>query len=218
VTSRIWPPPPDRPRLDTGAAAVWRLDVGAARPIEAVLAAYLGVEANSLAVRRAPTGMPYVEASPFRASLAHSGEVTLVAVALEREVGIDVERLRPGVETWALAPHALTPSERCHLETVAVERRSETVLSLWTRKEALLKAVGLGLALDPRLVDLGDGTKLAVAPPELGAPGEWTLAELRLPDHAAALAVRGPIERLELYDARAGTRRGLRPATADHPG
>jgi 4'-phosphopantetheinyl transferase len=167
-----------------------------------VLAAYLGVEVGSLSLRRSPSAQPYVQGARFRASLAHSGDVKLVAVSLDREIGVDVERLRPGVEGWALVRHALTSSERRHLSGILAERRSETILSLWVRKEALLKAVGLGLALDPRLVDLGDGTGIDSVPPELGAPGDWTVADVPLDDHVAALAVSGRLERLELYDAR----------------
>jgi 4'-phosphopantetheinyl transferase len=130
--------------------------------------------------------------------------VALVAIACGREIGVDVELLRPGTDSWALSSHALTQSERARLEALPGDRRSGAFLSMWTRKEALLKAVGVGLAVDPRLIEL-DGQKVVAAPPELGRAGDWTLVDLPVPGHAAALALKGPLSRLLLHDARPGT-------------
>jgi 4'-phosphopantetheinyl transferase len=178
------------------------LNVDSGRPLEAVLAVYLGVEPGSVALRRSPAGKPELEGSSLRASLAHSGEVALVAVASGLEIGVDVERLRDGTEAWSLVAHALTPAERTRLERVPAADRSRTFLWTWSRKEALLKAVGLGLALDPRLLELDAGPRLASAPAEFGRASDWTLVDLPLPGYAAALAVKGKPTSLRLHDAR----------------
>jgi 4'-phosphopantetheinyl transferase len=98
-------------------------------------------------------GKPELRGSSFRVNLAHSGEVALVAIANGREVGIDVELIRQGTQGWSLIRHALTHEERARLEGLPVFRRSEAFLWMWTRKEALLKAAGIGLAVDPILVE-----------------------------------------------------------------
>ena len=136
-------------------------------------------------------------------SLADSGDVVLVAVARGTEIGVDVEACRTGIEEWALPAHALTEGERARLEAVPIPERSEAFLSIWTRKEALLKAVGTGLAVDPRLIEL-DASKGRCSTPELGAGHSWTLVDVPLPGYAAALALRGPLTKLLLYDAREG--------------
>jgi 4'-phosphopantetheinyl transferase len=189
------------PALEAGDASVWRLRAGTIRPIETVLARYLGLRPSSVVLRRSRTSKPELQGAPFHVSLAHSGDVALVAIARDREIGVDVELLRAGTESWSLSSHALTRSERARLETLPISSRSGAFLSMWTRKEALLKAVGVGLALDPQLIEL-DGQKVVAAPPELGDARDWTLVDVPLPGHAATLALRGPLSRLLLYDVR----------------
>jgi 4'-phosphopantetheinyl transferase len=196
-----WTSPPQSPRLEAGDAAVWQLRADTTSPIEAVLARYLGLRPSLVRLRRSWTGKPELEGSPLHLSLAHSGDVALVAVAGRTAVGVDVELVRPGTDSWSLVPHALTRSERARLEALPGPSRSEAFLSMWTRKESLLKAVGVGLALDPQLIEL-DGKTIVSAPPELGELRDWTLVDLPLPGYSAALALRGPLSRLLLYDER----------------
>jgi 4'-phosphopantetheinyl transferase len=175
--------------------AVWRVSSAEPRPIEAVVARYLHVDPSSVRLARAPTRKPELLGAPLRVSLAHSGEVALVAVTKSHDVGVDVETLRDGVDRWSLVDHALTPRERHRLEAVPPMQRASAFLSMWTRKEALLKAAGVGLAVDPRLVEL-DGPSIRALPPELGSVADWILFDLPLPNHVGAVAVRGQVSRL----------------------
>jgi phosphopantetheinyl transferase len=199
LTSLVgWLAPPEQPALGAGEAAVWRLQRGAEHPIESIAARYLGCTR----VTRAEAGKPELEGSELAVSLTHSGDVVLVAVAGAGAVGVDAELLRPDAAGWTLVDHALTVSERARLEAVPVPDRAESFLQTWTRKEALLKAAGTGLGIDPRQVDL-DGLDVVALPAELGPPGDWTLVDVPLPGYAAALARRGPLFGVFLYDERA---------------
>jgi 4'-phosphopantetheinyl transferase len=193
-----WPPPPPRPELGEDEVAVWRLGSAEPRPIETVLARYLAVEPGSLTLGRTPAGKPELVGAAFRVSLAHTGGVALVAVTEGRDVGVDVEPVRPDSDRWSLVDHALTPDERRQLEGVPPARRAQAFLSIWTRKEALLKAAGVGLALDPVLVEL-DGASVRAVPRELGSARDWTVVDVPLSGHLAAVAVRGRVSRLSLY-------------------
>jgi 4'-phosphopantetheinyl transferase len=179
---------------------VWRFPAGASRPIEKALARYLGVPSEDVVVRRTPSGKPEPADARFSVSLAHGGEVALVAVALDTPIGVDVEPLREGIESWSLVSQALTPEEQARLEALPVTRRGESFLATWARKEALLKAVGVGLGVDPRLIEL-DGSTVVAVPPQLGETGDWTLVDVPVPGHVSALALRGPLSRLLLYAA-----------------
>lgn len=154
-------------------------------------------------VRRTPSGKPEPEHSQFSVSLAHGGDVALVAVAFEALIGVDVEPFRDGVETWSLVSHALTAGEQTRLQALPDRVRGEAFLATWARKEALLKAIGVGLGVDPRLIEL-DGSTVVIVPPEFGEAADWTLVDVPVPGHVSALALRGPLSRLMLYDACLG--------------
>jgi 4'-phosphopantetheinyl transferase len=197
-----WVAPPEQPALGAGEAAVWRVPSATEHPIESIAALYLGCAPASVRVTRGEAGKPELEGSELAVSLTHSGDAVLVAVALGGEVGVDAELLRPDAAGWRLVDHALTASERARLDAVPAPDRAESFLRIWTRKEAILKAAGTGLGIDPRRVDL-DGLDVVALPAELGPAGDWTLVDVPLPDYAAALARRGALDGVFLYDGRA---------------
>lgn len=117
-------------------------------------------------------GKPVVETAGPRPdfSLAHSGGLAVLVVS-DRAVGVDVEDAT--AREQPLAP-ALSARERANCRSYADFAR------LWTRKEALLKAVGKGLAVHPRHIEVL-GTTLLALPAALGRPEDYTLRDLPLP-------------------------------------
>jgi 4'-phosphopantetheinyl transferase len=117
--------------------------------------------------------------SPAHVSLARAGGLSVVAVADAGPVGVDVEV--EGAASFAgFADVALHPGERAG--------RTDEATRAWVRKEALLKAYGLGLAIDPRDVRLDDES-LAAWESEHPAPSAVWLRDLDVPEHVAAVAV-----------------------------
>jgi 4'-phosphopantetheinyl transferase len=139
-------------------------------------------------------GKPVVEsAGPgVDFSLSHAGGLAAVAVS-DRVVGLDVEDATAGVRPPAAA---LTERERAGCSDHADFAR------LWTRKEAVLKAVGKGLEIHPGRIEVL-GTALRALPGELGRPEDYTLRDLTLPGpYVGSLAVLGPAPSLSV---RSGT-------------
>lgn len=104
-------------------------------------------------------GKPMLPVSPdLHFNLSHSGRFAVVAVA-STSVGVDVELLRPMPDADALAVAHFSANEqralRVHPPGVDRER---AFLRGWTRKEACLKALGAGLTLDTREIEVGIGT------------------------------------------------------------
>ncbi len=83
--------------------------------------------------------------SALRFNLAHSGDHALVAVTRGREVGVDLERVRPLAGVMAVARRSCTAVELGRLAALLRRRRSEAFLRCWARKEACVKALGVGL-------------------------------------------------------------------------
>jgi len=125
--------------MNAGEIHVWRV-IGAAgeawtRP--ALLAHALG-HAPKIAV--AEKGKPYLPDTPrVKFNLSHTRGMALIAVAMDVEVGVDVERLRP-VPEWRLNARRFFAPEQA--ATVTTERE---FFRQWTRLEAQLKALGVGL-------------------------------------------------------------------------
>jgi 4'-phosphopantetheinyl transferase len=93
-------------------------------------------------VERTQRGKPFVPGSEVRFNLSHSGELTVCAFARGREVGIDVELESRKTEPLRLAERFFAPDEA---EAVRRDGR-EAFFRIWVRKEAYVKALGLGIA------------------------------------------------------------------------
>lgn len=147
-------------------------------------------------------GKPYVtapERSDIDFSLAHSGELALVAVARGRLVGADVEGVRRRTDVLAVARHAFSPAERRAIESLATEdERREAFFRCWTRKEAYLKARGEGLAggLDTFTVPVDDIDWCRPdVPSDPAERDRWRIRSLPTPPgYRAAVAAEGSWE------------------------
>jgi 4'-phosphopantetheinyl transferase len=107
-------------------------------------------EAHGRPVVRAPEA-----AARFHVSLSHAGARVVVAATEEGPVGVDVERTA-AVDFAGFDAVALTAVERDRIADLHPADRSLARAMTWVRKEALLKATGTGLMVDPGRVDLSE--------------------------------------------------------------
>jgi len=116
--------------------------------LRTALGEFVGVAPQNLRFDNGPCGKPRLAshaADPVWFSLAHSGELAVVAISATSEVGVDVERIRPIPESLKIAEKVFDPSSCAALRETAPEHRDATFLRRWTRLEALAKATGCGL-------------------------------------------------------------------------
>ncbi len=138
-------------------------------------------------------GKPFVPGTDVRFSLSHSGEHVVLAVTRESEIGVDVQRVSRG-EVGEIAGRVLSAEEHRQFETLPTGNRAYAFAVYWARKEALLKAVGVGIAVPKRAISVSAPGQPAALLAWRGEYGGDTfgLADLRAgSEYAAALAVRG---------------------------
>ena len=157
----------DRARTATTTATALRAHRAGERArarcaLRRILARYTGLAADALRIEADARGKPRLAHPGAPAfNLSHTDGLALVAVA-RSPVGIDVERLRPLADAPGLARRFLAPAEATAVAAGGAAARDAAFLRVWTRKEAVLKASGHGLALDTRAIEVGTGPRRRV--------------------------------------------------------
>jgi 4'-phosphopantetheinyl transferase len=98
-------------------------------------------------------GKPYLDGAAHF-NLSHSGAVVACALSLRGPVGVDVEAFERLASTDGLEARILHPHERRALDAAPPPLRRPLFERCWTRKEAVIKATGAGLAHDLRAIDV----------------------------------------------------------------
>lgn len=100
----------------------------------------------------------------IRFNVTHSSHLMLIAITHGRDVGIDVERIDDDRSDPEIARRFFSPNEYTTLMNLPAEQQTEAFFDCWTRKEAFVKAHGLGLSmpLDQFDVSFGAGTAPAI--------------------------------------------------------
>lgn len=138
-------------------------------------------------------GRPRIVAPATRLdfSLSHSGPDWLLAVTAGGRVGVDIEQ-HAGLDFESAAEAVLSEDELAILRGTKVAReREEFFLRAWTRKEAVLKAAGVGIVGDLSGLDVYPlrGGPVRIEHIEPGIHGSWALEDIGIgPDLSAALA------------------------------
>ena len=141
--------------------------------LRAVLSRYLGVDPGVVELCRDEVGKPFVTRKSRGQSLitfnmSHAQGRALIAVSMGQEVGVDLERIRQGIEVEKLSERYFAPSEHALIMQLTEEQRVPRFFRYWVAKEAVLKAQGIGLqALHQCEILLGtEGVDAEVLVPE----------------------------------------------------
>jgi 4'-phosphopantetheinyl transferase len=120
--------------------------------MRALLARYLRIPAGDIRFCLNAHGKPGLASgsgtADLRFNLSHSHGLALFALTLGREVGVDVELVRPTLREARLAERFFSPQEVAALRALPESAQREAFFHCWTRKEAYIKAQGEGLSID----------------------------------------------------------------------
>lgn len=154
-----WPPVPDDPDLTAGTVdVVWaelgRDDHRGAMALRGILGRYLGADPGSIAVERDALGKPRLRGSDaLRFNLSHSGGVALCAVAVDLEVGVDLEIRERRVDEPRIAERVLGRDVAERLDALPAENREREFLLEWVSHEAAQKCRGAGIFAEKPVAD-----------------------------------------------------------------
>ena len=165
--------------------------------LRSLIGSYLGLHAAEIRFEYLASGKPQIaaEQNPHRLqfNVSHSGDVALIAVCNEQNLGIDIEKVRYDVDTFSLAERFFSTRERAGLRALPDHLRVPGFFACWTRKEAFLKATGEGLSFsladfsvttypdqDPELEEVRGNTEVRK---------QWFIADLTMGDGYRAAMV-----------------------------
>jgi 4'-phosphopantetheinyl transferase len=174
-----------------------------------ILSRYLGLGPGEIVFDQGPQGKPNLDPMPDRKgltfNLSHSGSFVLIAVGRERELGVDVEKVRPEIDLEGIAGRFFSEAEQEALLSLAPQLRPAAFFRCWTRKEAYIKARGGGLSIplgqfDVTLDPESEAALLATRDDPAEAD-RWSLYNLEVGEgYQAALAVAGQGVGIRIWD------------------
>lgn len=112
-----------------------------------LLAARLRVAPGDVVIAFGPFGRPYLPASTLHFSVSHAGPLALIAIGDRILLGCDIEQTVPHGDLLDIAENCFTVAEAARVAVLEGNERIVNFYDCWTRKEAYLKAVGVGMSL-----------------------------------------------------------------------
>lgn len=162
--------------------------------LRSLLGRYLDMDPGKLRFRFGAFGRPEVcpPRAGFSFSVSHCEETALIAVGWSGPVGVDLERVDPSIDVRTLAADYLAREERAELYAAPPSERPLRFTRCWTRKEAYVKSLGVGLSFPLRdfaVVPLtGSPGRLGVRPDRVGERPVHVIDLIARREAAAALA------------------------------
>jgi len=168
--------------------------------LRTVLARVLKTDPRNLDFSIGSKGKPSLaqpeEGKAVRFNLSHSHGIVLIAMTRDREVGVDVELIRDKTDHQRMAQRFFSPVECEQIEALDEADRQRAFFHCWTRKEAFLKATGMGITLALDSFDTAfwpaENAKLLATRWDENEAGKWSLMHLvPSPEHVGTVAIEG---------------------------
>lgn len=178
--------------------------------LRTILGRYLNADPKRLhfiySSRGKPELAPDIKRGNLNFNISHSHESAIYVVAYDRLVGIDIEHIRSNRDIEQLAQRFFLPGESAFIGSLPPERRLEAFYSGWVRKEAYLKATGVGLAgLEDVEVSISpeEPAKIIRVRGDVHVASRWSMYDLAIPKpgYASALVAEGLNGCLHFYCA-----------------
>lgn len=170
-----------------------------------LLGGYLGIAPGAIQFRRGEFGKPFLEGHPLHFNLSDTKDAVLLAVA-PWPIGADIETMHRNTDHQQVADHYFSAMEVASIRDAPDGLRR--FLELWTRKEAVLKASGVGLMDDLKKLEVGGpANTMTISHPDfirLAAPTYHVYTLYPGKDHPVSVASPLPINAFSLFQGDGG--------------
>ena len=169
-----------------------------------LLGQYLGTKPEEIRISYGAYGKPALsgehEDSRLRFNMSHSHEVALFAFAKDREIGVDVEHIRSDFASEDVARRFFSRREVETFNALPQHDQVTGFFKCWTRKEAFIKVIGLGLSQPLDKFDVTLEQPAALLWVSGDDASRWSLHDLEVGgDYAGALAVEGQVSSIRCW-------------------
>jgi 4'-phosphopantetheinyl transferase len=173
--------------------------------VRQILSDYLKAGAATLTFARNRSGkpclVPRANGPKLQFNVSHSSDCCMVAVRLGHPIGIDVEKVRVLPRAFNIAQAYFAPAEMKALNGLQGTAQRDAFFALWTHKEAMVKALGIGLAANLVRIEFDldqvGGPRLVAWDGDQAVAQSWSVLRLDpAPGYVAALATAHPIRSL----------------------
>lgn len=162
-----------------------------------LLAGYTNLPPTQLSFQYNAYGKPelasYPQKEPLHFNISHTHNLIVYAFTHTRNIGIDIEYIRTDIEYEQLARRYFSPFENAELQRLPLLQRQQAFFDCWTRKEAYIKARGLGLSLALDSFDVtvqpDDPVKLLASRESVQETNRWLFASLSISSNYAGTLV-----------------------------
>jgi len=164
----------ERARTGSDQQGSWRF-IFSRGTMRLLLARSLRCHPTELEIRSNPHGKPYLPDLAMHFNLSHTADLLVCALSTDAELGVDVERVRqlsPGAESLLLQTSGI---DRDKFASLSAEQRCRSLIEWWTHREALGKAIGLGMIEGIRNYELTVAATQAPAATGPQHPAAWSI-------------------------------------------
>lgn len=126
--------------------------------LKQIISKYLEIDPKNLLFEYNPFGKPFLVTNSLKNNIkfnmSHSKNMALYCISSQKDVGIDIEFTQKKVEFHLIIERFFSHNEKAFIQNITTNKRKEAFFKIWTRKEAILKALGKGISFPLEKVDV----------------------------------------------------------------
>lgn len=163
-----------------------------------ILSGYLGMPPQEIEIAKRATGKPHLPSSPIQFNISHSNQCMLCAVTQTTPIGVDYQGVYEISHMETLVGSFFSPREQDRFHDTPEHKRRDFFFKTWVRKEAFMKATGLGFHLPSHCFSISEsgngGLNVQIEDRPSIHGQQWSIQDLNVqPGYQAALALKGEV-------------------------